>query len=106
VHTILLGAARGDQDDRQHRPRAPNLGQDLEAVVAGQHDVEHGEVEFGRQRRRHAIGAVGARDHPVAGELQRVDEPATDRGIVLDDEHGLRHGRRFSLARSAPTNFS
>jgi hypothetical protein len=49
VHAVLFGAARGDQDHRQRRARAPHLGEDREAVALGQHHVEDGEVELRRR---------------------------------------------------------
>src|SRR5262245_15219384 len=44
--TILLSAARADDDDRRTDPLAPNRLDDLPAVDAGQHEIEHTDIRL------------------------------------------------------------
>ena len=71
-HLVRFAAARGQQQDRRVAVVAAHRAQDLEAARAGQHDVEHQQVEapFAQQRQR--LVAVGRDRRLVAVVLQRV----------------------------------
>jgi hypothetical protein len=94
-HGIAEG---GHHDHRQGRtvhlaqPRAR-----LEAVHAGQANVEQDEVEapFG-QRLHPPLPRLDTRRRVVV-QLQEIDQGLSDHGIVVDDEHP-GHGRRQCCA--------
>ena len=70
--------------------------QDREAVTAGEQEVEQDQLAIdGEARSIPAGGAVvGFKGVKVIG-LERIDQPATDRGVIFDheDADGRRHSR-------------
>lgn len=57
-----------------------------ETVQAGQHDVEQHQVEALGQRARQPLPAIGDGGDLVTVEDEHVDQPGTDRFLVLDHE--------------------
>ena len=87
---VVLLALGGEHDHRQragglllaHRPA------DLDAVAAGQHQVEHHGVEpLAAEQLQGLLAGVGAGD-VEAGADQVVADQLLDVGVVLDDEYG------------------
>jgi hypothetical protein len=74
-----------DEDDaeRQH----------LEPVEAGQHPVEHDEVDLRFDRKARAFLAVGGHPHRVALGAQAALEEVGDARLVLDDKDLHRDDR-------------
>src|SRR5690606_35059708 len=78
--------ARGEDDDRQLLAAAPHLGEHLHAVLPGQPEVEHDEVEvLVPGARRGEVPVVdGHRREPA--RPQPLREEGRDPRLVLDDE--------------------
>ena len=96
---VLLLAARGEHDDGQVGALGPQPSADLEAVDAGQHEVEDDEV--GRRGRRdreggQAVGRVRGLE-PVATQVAEDDLGHGE--VVVDDEHA-GHGPSVGSGRS------
>jgi hypothetical protein len=86
----------GEEEDGHVRVVGPQRLEEREAVRVGEAHV--GEHHVGRVRRGGLPslggGAGGARD--VAERREEVGERLADRGVVVDDEDGERHGGRES----------
>ena len=65
AHAVFDGVARGQHEDGRVLVLA-HRGQDLEAVHAGQHDVQDDEVVVALQREMAAVHAVAGQVHDVA----------------------------------------
>ena len=90
VHAVVLAAARADDDDRRADPLVAHRLDQLPAVEAGQHQVEHADVRLlEAQACECEVAAVDA-DGVEAGGLDVPRDRLRDDGVVLDDEH-LRH---------------
>ena len=96
AHAVVLGAACGEDDDRQRRPRLPQLTQHFQAVQARQQQVEQHQVDAGPVGLVQPAGAVGRLRHLIAGGAQHIDHPPPDRCFVLDDRDA-RRGRHVML---------
>ena len=98
-HAIHLGRLRGQHDDRKTLRRLghPEPAADLEAVGAGQHEVEHeeGRALLGDLREGGLAGLRFA--HGVTVLLQVEADELPDVLLVLDDEDGAPHGHREIL---------
>ena len=85
---VQLSVARRDDDDR-HCAGAPDRAHDLEAVEAGQAEVEDDEIRVadtgGVQRGR----PVAGRHDGEPGVLKVIPGELGDLRFVIDDEHGL-----------------
>ena len=92
-------ALRGQHDDRHVLARAAQPPADGEAVLAGQHQVEHDEVRRVALQPLVEVARVGDRAHvePLAGQVarQQVAQPH----VVVDDEDAHRGRRRFRVHR-------
>src|SRR5262244_1199125 len=89
-HEPHVGAAR-------HRAQAPR---DLEAVDAGQAEIDQGDRELDGLRVVEAVLAAGRRHHLVAVELEQQAQAFARVVVVLDDEDARRtRGRRCGRAR-------
>jgi hypothetical protein len=84
-HAVGLPAPGGDQDHGDVA-RAADGGQDVEAVLGGEHDVEDDEVGGTPRQRRRGLGPGGGLLHLVALGLEETDQQATDLGVVVDHE--------------------
>ena len=93
LDAVLLLAAGGHDDDRQRGPVLPHGLQDLQAVGAGHDQVQQDEVAGGLAGQDHPLVPVGRLQGRVARELQGIDDPLPDGGIVFDDQDfALVHG--------------
>jgi len=90
VHAVVLGAASRDDDDRGADPLAPHRLDQLPAVDAGQHQVEHAGVGLLVAEPRQSLVAVADPDRVEAGSAEMAGHPLGDHLVVLDDQH-LRH---------------
>ena len=90
VHAVVLGAARGDDDDRRADALAARLLDHLPAVEAGQHQVEHADVGTLEAQPGQAGLAVGDADGVEPGRLEVTRHALGDDVVVLDDQD-LRH---------------
>ncbi len=90
MHAIVLGAARGDDDDRRADPLAARLLDHLPAVEAGEHQVEHAHVGALEAQACQPGLAVRHADRVEAGRLQVSRHALGDDVVVLDDQD-LRH---------------
>ena len=90
VDAVVLGAARGDDDDRRADSLAPRLLDHLPAVEAGQHQVEHADVRPLVAQPRKAGLAVRDPDGVEPRRLEMTRHPLGDQVVVLDDQD-LRH---------------
>ena len=92
---ILDRVARGQHQHRRPDAVRAQPAADLDAVHAGEHQVEHDRVVLGRARHPQRVFA-GAGD---VGGVRLLDEPAPQQrrelGLVLDDQHAhAAHCRR------------
>ncbi len=92
VHTVVLGAPRGDDDDRRADPLASRLLDHLPAVDARQHQVEDADVRLLVAEACEPRLAVGHADRVEAGLLEVARHAVGDHVVVLDDEHLRHHG--------------
>ena len=90
---VGLLAARGEHDDRDVGVGAQVAAQ-REAVVAGQHQVEHHQVECAPVQRLPHGAAIGDRGRAQAVLLEIAAEQGPDLGVVVDDQDvvGSIHG--------------
>ncbi len=86
---VALGGDGHDGDARELGLAAQAQG-DLEAVEAGDVDVDEDEIGRLRHREAHALEAVGRVDHLVAGAVEQLADEEPVRRVVLDVED-LRH---------------
>ena len=98
-HLVVDLVAGGEQQDRGGRPRGAHAAQHLEAVHAGQHDVQDDGVELGVQGALQPSPAVGLHRHHEAGFAQALTDEAGDAAFVFHDEHA--HGGPFAGERIA-----
>jgi len=92
AHAVLDGVARGEHQHRQVRALRAHAAQGLEAVDAGEADIQDQEVvRVLADGHGHGFTAFGAIDHPALG-AQGTRGGIGQQGIVFDkqDTHG-RH---------------
>ena len=90
VHAVMLGAAGADDDDgRPDALRTRGLDQ-LPAVEAGQHQVEHDDVRELVPEPREPDLSPAHRDRLEAGAGEVLCHAGGNDLVVLDDQH-LRH---------------
>ena len=93
---VGLVVPRGEHQHR-HRPLGLHPAADLQAVEAGQHDVEDQQVGLPGLGGVHGGRAVAGRLHLEALGAQPGRDGVDDRRVVLDDQDpalGARGGRR------------
>ena len=90
VHAVVLGAARGDDDDRRPDPLGARRLDQLPAVELGQHQVEHADVGVLVAQPREPELAAADDDRVEAGRGEVAGHPVGDHVVVLDDQD-LRH---------------
>ena len=106
VQHVFGTPARREHQDRNELLGGAQLGHDREAVLAGQHHVEHDQVEPAVLAAQQALERRLARVDDFDGEAFSLEVEAQPLGqvlLVLDDEHAL--GRRghasVALGRSS-----
>ena len=88
---VDLVVAGGQDEDRHLAARGTDASEDLEAVDAGQADVEHDEIGcLARGDLEPLLAGAGDAD-VVPLLLERVLDPSRDRVLVLDDQDGRTH---------------
>ena len=94
----VLGLGASGQHQDRHVALRAQAAADLDAVEAGQAEVEHDEVrdEAGGDVER--LDAVGRGAHLVALVAQRAAQDVGDLLVVLDDEDAAAAGRRSRLS--------
>jgi hypothetical protein len=73
-------------DDRQRSPLGARLVQQVEAGLAGQHDVEQDQVGAGVPQRLPHLAAIADASGAEAVVAQQSGDEVPHRGIVLDDQ--------------------
>ena len=86
VHAVVLGPARGDDDDRRADPLRPRRLDQLPAVELGQHQVEHADVGILEPQARQPELAAADDDRVEAGRREVPRHPVRDDVVVLDDQ--------------------
>ena len=84
-HAVRLLAARGEHDDR-HVGAGAQLAADLEAVLAGQHEVQQHRVVAARERLLEPAPPVGDVHHREAVALEVLAGEVGEPAVVLDEE--------------------
>ena len=109
-HLVGLALADRQHDDRDVRPTA-QAADDLDAVDAGEADVEHDDVGMLLGREHQRLFAGRRQHHLVVARLQVGRHGPQDLRLVVDHQHpchdtsapsppaGLTHGRTASRAR-------
>ena len=90
VDAVVLGATRGDDDDRSADTLRPRLLDHPPAVDPRKHEIEHAHVGPLVAQPREARLAVRDSDRVEPGGLEVPRHPAGDDVVVLDDQD-LRH---------------
>src|SRR5690606_6937083 len=90
VHVVVAG---GQHDDRQVAVGA-NAAAHLEAIHAGQHQVEHDDFRLHRAKTGQRLLTVVERVHAVTLPLQRQGQPVSYGLVVLDQQYA-RHGPHY-----------
>ncbi|MDT4836680.1 hypothetical protein FQZ97_703890 [compost metagenome] len=95
--------ARAHDDDGRVARHGTGAAADLEAVDAGQHEVEHQRVPLAALQRAQAGVAVGGVLDRVALVAQVHAQQLGNVGVVLDDQHafGGVHGRDCPARRAS-----
>jgi hypothetical protein len=94
LQDVFGSPPRGEDEHRDEIPGRPQLRHDGEPVLAGQHHVEHDEVDGGGivlqpvQRALPRIDDIGI----VAFGFEVEAQPFGEMLFVFDDEDALRHG--------------
>ena len=89
-HAVLERVARGQNNHRRLEAAAPDRREDLDAVPAGQTQVEQDEVETVRRQAKERRLAGGLDDHVVALALEPLAERLGHLPLVLDHEQAQR----------------
>ena len=84
--TVGLLVARREHENR-HRGLRADAAADLEAVDAGQADVEHDEADRVPRELRERLLAGAHPDHAIAVTAEVRPHDRADRLLVLDEEH-------------------
>src|SRR5947207_277102 len=66
-----------------------DLGNHLEPATVGQPEIENDEVGLFRRHRRERPGGIVGGDRAMPGGFEAGAQKATDRRLVIDDEHGI-----------------
>src|SRR2546422_7468339 len=96
-------------DDFERRVVALDLLEELEAVLAGEPDIQQRHVEEPALEERQRLGAVAGRRDVVLPPGQSLDQEVAKVAIVLHHEHagtvhgGYRRGRPSARARKSRT---
>ena len=72
-----------------------------EAVLLGEHQVEHDEVVLSGERRAGRVGACREQLDLEAVLLEPAHQAGGERGVVLDEEQASTHPRRIARRRAA-----
>ena len=96
VQHVLGTAAGGQHQDRHEDVALAQLADDGEPVLAGQHDVEHDQVEVRRRIEKALEGAIAVVEHLgiEAFGLEVEAQPFGQVVLVFDDQDALRHADR------------
>jgi hypothetical protein len=86
---VHFARPRADDDDRRVARHGAGAAADLEAVDAGQHQVEHQRVPAAALQFAQAGMAVGGMLHGIALVAQVHAQKFGDVGVVLDDQHAF-----------------
>src|SRR5450759_4709501 len=89
-HDVERVAARSQHDDGDRRV-APDLAGNLQAVEAGEHDVEQDKVGPLRPESRQPLEAVGRGGNGKSGPAQAQRSDLADRRVVLDQQDASVH---------------
>ena len=87
MHAVVLGTARGDDDDRSRDPFGAHRLDQLPAVEAGEHEIEDARVGLLVSESRESLLAVGDPDRVESGRAEVSRHPLGDDLVVFDDEH-------------------
>ena len=83
---VLLGTAGGEHDDG-NGGAAAELGEDFEAVEAGEHDVEEDEIEGVFRSAGEAGGTVVDGVEGIAGALEEFGDELTETDVIVNDQN-------------------
>ena len=86
VDDVVDGAEGGDHDDRELRVHLGDAGEEIDAGLAGEGEVEQEEVEVMAGEDVEALCAVGGECDVEAFEHEEGLEGVADAGLVVDDE--------------------
>ena len=86
VHAVVLGPARGDDDDRRADPLGARRLDQLPPVELGEHQVEHADVRILVAEAREAELTAADDDRVEPGRNQVACHPVRDHVVVLDDQ--------------------
>ena len=87
VHTVFHAATRSQHQDRRVDPLAADAPAKIEAVPAGQHDVEDDDVRSPAPEAADRGGTVDGDEHLVALGPQPDGDGLRDGRVVVDHEH-------------------
>ena len=90
VDAVVLGAARGDDDDRRADPLVAGGLDELPAVNAREHQIEHADVGLLVAKPRETLRPVPDGHRIEAGGAEMARHSLGDDLVVLDDQN-LRH---------------
>ena len=101
---VVLLAEGGQHHDRQIGSAPAEPPAHLEAVDAGEHEVEHHDVGRARRGGGQGVDAVRRAQHRHAGALEIRGDDVADGLVVIDDQSGAhatqdRRGRRGRAPR-------
>ena len=97
-HAVHFLVARGEHQDRRVACAA-DLPADVQPVHAGEHNVQHDEVDPAAAEQIERLLARVRRAHGDALGGEKAAEAAVDGGVIVADEHGA------GLHRAPPSSF-
>ena len=97
-------AARGEHQDGRAHAKIARVTRQREAVAAGQHDVEDGELKIPAGEKLLAVGEILRGNDLVAGMPQVDGHQLAHQALVFDDGDAISHApllRRRPATRTA-----
>ncbi len=101
VDDVVDGAEGGDHDDRQLGVHGGDAGEEIDAGLAGEGEVEEEEIEVVAGEDVEALGAVGGHGDVEAFEDEEGFEGLADAGLIVNDEDACGDGGRWGGAMVA-----
>ena len=87
---LQLTAACGDEDDRRGVRLLAEMPERIQAIHAGQPDVEEHQVRWIAAGESERVLHAGRSGHPVTGTLQAESHAAAEQGIIIHQQDVVR----------------
>ena len=99
AHAVVLCPAGAEDDHRKHGMGLAKLGEQVEAVQLGQHEIEQHQIDAGAAGFGQSADTVGGLVGLITCHLERIDDAPPNGVLVLDDHDDPFSRHTFSLWR-------